>query len=236
MTRAAAVALVALTLAGVALGAERPPQPDPHPSAGVGGGVAYVALGDGSLVEAVIRARRAANRCRRAIGRPRFPVSYMVERSASLRFRKWALTRWRARARACTVELERLSWLRAVAIVDRHLGHGEWLRSCSAPRSEGGHGRWYWNGGYLVDEAARRRALRGDEPYRPRGSSGAGGWLQFLRGTFDSAIGPGVARARRAGLHVPPLARSWFHPLGQAVAAVAMLEAGRRGEWYGRGC
>lgn len=146
---------------------------------------------------------------------------------------------WQARTlkRVRSQLLDRMTWREAVAIVDRHLGFGSWLLSCSAPRSEGGYGRWVWNGGYRVEHAARWRILHGGpEPGRPAGSSGAGGWLQFLRSTFDSVIAGGVVRARRAGLHVPGRARSWWHPLGQAVAAVEMLHDGRRGEWAGYGC
>lgn len=108
----------------------------------------------------------------------------------------------------------RLDWLDAVDLVDRHLGHGAWLRSCSQPTSEGGWGRWVPN----------------------TQGSGAGGWLQFMPGTFADVIGGAVVRARRHGLVVPPAARSWYSPLGQAVAGVEMLERGRVSEWTGWGC
>lgn len=139
--------------------------------------------------------------------------------------------------RPSTLQLHRMTWLQATRLVDRHLGYGAWLRSCSRTGSEGGWGRWFWNGGYPIDDAVRWRYLiAGVTPSRPYGSSGAGGWLQFMPGTFYSVIGAGVVRARRHGLIVPPIARSWLHPLGQAVAGIEMLAEGRRGEWAGYGC
>lgn len=134
-------------------------------------------------------------------------------------------------------QVARMSWLQAVQLVDRHLGHGAWLRSCSQHGSEGGWGRWFWNGGTPIDDRARRVLLvHRARPGRPAGSSGAGGWLQFLDSTFDSVIVDAVVHARQAGLDVPPLARSWLHPLGQAVAGVEMVRDGRVGEWAGWGC
>lgn len=89
-----------------------------------------------------------------------------------------------------------------------------WERSCSQPSSEGGYGRWVPNG---------------------RGS-GAGGWLQFMQGTFDGIIDEAIAAARSRGMVVPVSARSWYSPLGQALAGAEMLADGRRGEWSGWGC
>lgn len=139
--------------------------------------------------------------------------------------------------RPTQLQLKRMTWLQAVAIVDHHLGSGAWLRSCSRTGSEGGWGRWFWNGGTPLDDRARLRLLqlRG-RPARPAGSSGVGGWLQFAPGTFDSVIRDAVRHARQHGLAVPPFARSWLHPLGQAVAGVEMLRDGRRHEWAGWAC
>lgn len=108
------------------------------------------------------------------------------------------------------------SWPAAVQLVGRFYGSSlqAWLWSCSAPRSEGGHGRWVPNSQ----------------------GSGAGGWLQFMSGTFYGVIDSAIARARARGMVVPASARSWYSPLGQALAGVEMLRQGRRGEWTGYGC
>lgn len=107
------------------------------------------------------------------------------------------------------------SFNRATQLVDRlYPGswHGAWARHCAS--SEGGHGHWVPN----------------------RGGSGAGGWLQFMSGTFWSVIDSAIRRARAHGVRVPAFARSWYSPLGQALAGSEMLYHGRRGEWSGRTC
>lgn len=151
--------------------------------------------------------------------------------------------RWQSRTlRRVRVQLlDRMTWPEAVELVRRHVdaAAAAWMAECAD--SEGGDGRWFWNSldgrPHVVDDATRRRVLAGHPaPARPSGSSGAGGWLQFMSGTFHSVIVDAVERARRHGLDVPPRARSWFHPLGQAVAAVEMLADGRRGEWTGGTC
>lgn len=60
-----------------------------------------VAIGDGSLIRAIVHARAATNDCRARAGLARFPVSYQAEASPSLAFRKWALRRWTTRRAAC---------------------------------------------------------------------------------------------------------------------------------------
>lgn len=106
----------------------------------------------------------------------------------------------------------------AVRLVERFYGPQPFLWSC--PKSEGGFGPWVPN----------------------RHGSGAGGWLQFMEGTFWSVMRPAgphpgaIERARAKGMKVPEAARSWYSPLGQALAGVEMLIRGRRGEWEGGTC
>lgn len=191
-----------------------------------------VRIGDGSLVAAIVKARSRTHACRDTLGRRRFPVSYAAERSSSLPFRAWTLRRWRSRAEACEAarERERASlgrlndYATAVRHVERYFGRQPFLWSC--PKSEGGFGAWKWNGGVTLAESATR----------PRGSSGAGGWLQFLRSTFDSVIDDAIRHARERGMPVPASAASWYSPLGQALAGVEMLRDGRAGEWSGSTC
>jgi hypothetical protein len=106
------------------------------------------------------------------------------------------------------------SWLAAVDVVGRYFGAdvAAWERACSS--SEGGWGGWVPN----------------------TGGSGAGGWLQFLSGTFYGVIDRAIASGRGRGMVVPSSARSWYSPLGQALAGAQMLADGRRGEWYGWRC
>lgn len=132
-----------------------------------------------------------------------------------------------------------VTWLQAVSIVGRYFGRdlSAWERACSQTGSEGGWGRWVWNGGRPVDNPERLRLIAaGAVPSRPYGSSGAGGWLQFLRSTFESVIDRGIVEARRRGMVVPASARSWLSPVGQAIAGAQMIRAGRRGEWSGWAC
>lgn len=108
------------------------------------------------------------------------------------------------------------SWQRAVAVVGRYFGEpvAGWELSCSRWGSEGG-----W-GAFVMNELG----------------SGAGGWLQFMPGTFDGVIARAVADARARGMQVPASASSWRSPLGQAIAGAEMLVDGRRAEWSGSGC
>lgn len=131
------------------------------------------------------------------------------------------LAAWdRAKAAACRLVPARFAWTnqsfpRSTRFLDRlypGLGHGSWADTCAS--SEGGHGPWVPN----------------------RGGSGAGGWLQFMSGTFWSVIDGGIARARARGVRIPSYARSWYSPLGQAIAGSEMLFDGRRGEWSGSTC
>lgn len=106
------------------------------------------------------------------------------------------------------------TWQAAVTVVGRYFGQGvaSWERSCSS--SEGGSGRWVPN----------------------TAGSGAGGWLQFLSGTFYGVIDRAIASGRAHGMTIPASARSWYSPLGQALAGAQMLADGRRGEWTGWAC
>jgi hypothetical protein len=108
------------------------------------------------------------------------------------------------------------TWSRAVELVRRYYGSGSagWLYACAS--SEGGSHGWIPN----------------------HAGSGAGGWLQFKAGTFYSVIDDGIRDARRRGMR-PAWARSvrsWYSPLGQALAGLEMIRDGRVGEWDGARC
>lgn len=172
------------------------------------------------LASVVGRARIAVVWIGRAqLERPLGPLEAvrLVEARGQIRTLGPQLARSRARlvrVRATGRALE--SWPAAVELVGRFYGPGlqAWLWSCSSPRSEGGHGRFVMN----------------------TQGSGAGGWLQFMAGTFYGVIDAAIADARGRGMLVPTSARSWRSPLGQALAGVRMLAEGRRGEWQGFGC
>lgn len=117
-------------------------------------------------------------------------------------------------------------WATAVAFVQRDWpGSSGWLLSCSS--SEGGHGIWIWNGGV---------PYRGPTP--PAGSSGAGGWMQYMAGTFRHDYDRALYTARSSRLAVPPRsANSWLSPLGQAFAAGWAYYHDRPvGKWTGSRC
>lgn len=131
-----------------------------------------------------------------------------------------------ARVWTIRVELTRLSayrllgsrclpttWAAAVAWAQKPFpGTASWLWSCSG--SEGG------SRGFIMN----------------RQGSGAGGWLQFMAGTFYSNVDNAFAASRRHGHPVPAGARSWFQPLGQALTGAYMLLIGQRHQWSGAGC
>ena len=173
-----------------------------------------------SLAAVVGRARLAVVWIRRAaLERPLGPLERARFAEARRQLRQLEPRLRVARSRLAGLRATRRalsSWPAAVELVGRFYGPSlrAWLWSCSAPTSEGGHGRWVPNSQ----------------------GSGAGGWLQFMSGTFYGVIDAAIADARQRGMRVPSSARSWYSPLGQALAGGEMLRQGRRGEWTGYGC
>lgn len=105
-------------------------------------------------------------------------------------------------------------WLTAVQLVQRAYGGSAWwLIACSS--SEGGHGGFVMN-------------TRG---------SGAGGWMQYMSGTFDGDWAGATADLRARGFRYPAEAGSWSSPLGQAIAAGWAYSHNRpAGKWTGARC
>lgn len=117
-----------------------------------------------------------------------------------------------ARREALTLR-EQGSWLDAVTAAQAaYPGTSGWLMSCSS--SEGGWGRWVSN----------------------YGGSGAGGWMQFLEGTFWRMYGDARAELTGRGYVLPASSASWYSPLGQALAGAWGVTHGHAGEWFGGGC
>lgn len=59
--------------------------------------------------------------------------------------------------------------------------------------------------------------------------SGAGGWLQFMSGTFYGYVDAARADFQRRGFKVDPGVWTWTHPLGQALTGAYMRYTGRDG-------
>lgn len=70
--------------------------------------------------------------------------------------------------------------------------------------AEGGHGGWVWNG---------------------KGSS-AGGWFQFMEGTYYSYSYAAFKSARERGFPIPRKFNSFYSVLGQNVTAAYMFRLG----------
>lgn len=111
------------------------------------------------------------------------------------------------------------AWLNAVKEAQKaYPGTESWLKSCSA--SEGGWGRWVPNSQ----------------------GSGVGGWMQMYPSTWSTMWygwygDKGAYRSLiERGYRVPESAKSWYSPLGQALAAAHGKTHGRGGEWFGGGC
>jgi hypothetical protein len=81
---------------------------------------------------------------------------------------------------------------------------------------EGGHGRWVWN----------------------KRGSGAGGWFQFMEGTFYARSDEAFAEARRRGFTVPMKYNSFYSMLGQTITAAYMFSIGLEctGEGWAASC
>lgn len=90
-------------------------------------------------------------------------------------------------------------WVVATALADRVFpGTRRWLLSCSS--GEGGHGGFVWN----------------------HQGSGAGGWMQFMRSTYEPYAATARAVVRRRGYLVAPYLWGYDQPLGQALTAAYM--------------
>lgn len=113
-------------------------------------------------------------------------------------------------------------WLTAVRQVQRVFpGSEAWLVSCSG--GEGSHGVWVWNGGEPASSSHH--------------GSGAGGWMQYMSGTFWTDYRQAVADARGRGFKVPAGSASWYSATGQALAGGwAYFHARWPGKWTGGGC
>jgi len=161
---------------------------------------------------------------------PPTPTNHAERRWRSPAALHWLKHRWNVRWHKAKhfLAAHRLpltnDWQTAVRIVQRVWpGTSSWLLSCSS--GEGGHGEWVWNG-----------PVHGI-PYAgtltpPSGSSGAGGWMQFMRDTFTGKYAAAVSEARQRHWHLPILkdlpyvppgtpaiVRAWLSPLAQAFAA-----------------
>lgn len=149
----------------------------PEVSSGApGDSSAPVRLGDGSLLQAIGRARSATHACQKALSRPLSRSSRSAERSPSLAYRGWVLSLWRARRASCGRALA--AWRRANVVPEWPWGK---LAGCESGR------RWDYS-----------PWSHGDRPY-----SGFDGGVQFHPGTW-SAYRSRVAGAPSAAYLASP--------------------------------
>lgn len=127
-------------------------------------------------------------------------------------YRLWVLRLWQGRLKACLDTLHNVTipttndWQTAVQLVQRvYPGTADWLLYIS--RREGGHG------GFVMNHQG----------------SGAGGWMQFMSGTYYGYSDDAFADLARRGFIVDRRTNSWYHPLGQAITAAYMRYTGRDG-------
>lgn len=120
----------------------------------------------------------------------------------------------------------------ALKTASAHFGVSHsWLKACN--RSEGGAGHWKWNGGtYQIHSWDR-----------PRGSSGAGGPMQFKSSTYygnitqsRGALQSVLPRRYRSGDGTPSNPSGWRLRAGQAYVAAYMFAHGDSNQWTGAGC
>lgn len=122
-------------------------------------------------------------------------------------------------------------WVTAVRIVQRVWpGTESWLLSCSG--GEGSHGDWVWNGGTPLGLSVVEAVREENAGTLVVHGSGAGGWMQFMEGTFDGQFAAAMAAARTIHRALPPSqSRNWFSALGQAFAAGHARYIGETSAW-----
>lgn len=97
-------------------------------------------------------------------------------------------------------------WRTAVSLAQRpYPGTADWLLFIS--HREGGYG------GFVMNHQG----------------SGAGGWMQFMSGTFYGYVYAAKADFERRGFRLPDNVWVWTHPLGQALTAGYMRYYGKDG-------
>jgi hypothetical protein len=81
---------------------------------------------------------------------------------------------------------------------------------------EGGHGKWVWNSQ----------------------GSGAGGWFQFMEGTFYGRANGAFEIAKARGFPVPNKFKKWDSLIGQNLTAAYMFDLGLEcsGEGWAASC
>ena len=137
---------------------------------------------------------------------------------------RWAVRSWRLKARSARLAFE--AWQQSRFVLRIHgdwpqdvreaqkayPGTEAWLLSCSS--SEGGWGRWFPNSQ----------------------GSGAGGWMQFMSGTFYSFARSARTDLLERGFHVDEKEWDWYSQLGQALAGAWGITHGMRHHWSGARC
>lgn len=162
---------------------------------------------------------------------PLTPTHHYERHTRSLGMLHWLKHYWhgkwvKARHQLHSMRLPMVGdWDVAARIVQRVWpGTLHFLLSC--PNGEGGHGPWVWNRGALYGQ--------------PHYGSDAGGWLQYMPGTFASHYASALALARQLHLPVPPAgadkprAGVWREsPIAQAFAGGWAYFHGGRSAWNG---
>jgi hypothetical protein len=92
--------------------------------------------------------------------------------------------------------------------------------------------RYHVSYNWLLACALSEGLSRPGEPFvMNHGGSGAGGWMQFMEGTFY-----GNAPNARRGNKFPRRYVKWNSKVGQAYTAAYMFHIGQSGQWTGAGC
>jgi hypothetical protein len=161
---------------------------------------------------------RGTHLCQLALGIPR-TKSRGVYLRRGVAYRRYVLREWMKRHQGCAVKLRQVQnanvnwWLATTYANIIYPGTRPWLISCS--RSEGGTTSFVMN----------------------NQGSGAGGWLQFMSGTFYAYVHAAFQTARERGYVVLSQWKSWTSPAGQAITGAYMRYTGKDGShWVGAGC
>jgi hypothetical protein len=152
----------------------------------------------------------------------RRPSRFLERHTRSARYRWWLATFWGGqRSYYCGIVDRQKTLLqradqdfeRALRLASNVYGVSySWLHSCAG--SEGGFRGWIPN----------------------HSGSGAGGWMQFLAGTFYANVDGALTYARPRVRVSLGAYRSWYSRVGQAFTAAHMFRSGESSQWTGAGC
>jgi hypothetical protein len=172
-------------------------------------------------IKAIDFYRKSTHQWQDYFGIKRSKYSKAKIKPGACKYAQWVARRWQKAAFGYR------SWNNTIEHADRDFDLAAKLATFVFPKItyerlwsranvEGGHGKWVWN----------------------TQGSGAGGWFQFMEGTYYGRSDEAFAEARKQGFPLPAKFNSWRSLVGQNITAAYMFDLGLEcsGEGWAASC